>query len=191
MKFREDPYYIRMILSGDTEAYRGLVEKHQDLVYTIVHRIISSAEEAEEVAQDVFVKAYSKLPGFKGEAKFSTWLYRIAYNTAVSHTRKRKIEFLAMDEEVIGNHSEEDVQQEVMGLSTEEQNKLIKKALAILPRTDNLMITLFYYHGKDIEEISEIVGLTQSNVKVKLFRIRKRLFKEMNEIIDSNINTVA
>lgn len=191
MKFREDPYYIRMILSGDTEAYRGLVEKHQDLVYTIVHRIISSAEEAEEVAQDVFVKAYSKLSGFKGDAKFSTWLYRIAYNTAVSHTRKRKIEFLAMDEEVIGNHSEEDVQQEVMGLSTEEQNKLIKKALAILPRTDNLMITLFYYHGKDIEEISEIVGLTQSNVKVKLFRIRKRLFKEMNEIIDSNINTVA
>ena len=191
MKFREDPYYIRMILSGDTEAYRGLVEKHQDLVYTIVHRIISSAEEAEEVAQDVFVKAYSKLSGFKGEAKFSTWLYRIAYNTAVSHTRKKKIEFLAMDEEVIGNYSEEDVQQEVMGLSAEGQNKLIKKALAILPRTDSLMITLFYYHGKDIEEISEIVGLTQSNVKVKLFRIRKRLFKEMNEIIDSNINTVA
>ncbi|MCK5080259.1 MAG: sigma-70 family RNA polymerase sigma factor [Bacteroidales bacterium] len=191
MKFREDPYYIRMILSGDTAAYRGLVEKHQDLVYTIVHRIISSAEEAEEVAQDVFVKAYNKLSDYKGEAKFSTWLYRIAYNTAVSHTRKRKIEFLAMDEEVIGNHSEEDVQQEVMGLSTEEQNKLIKKALAILPRTDSLMITLFYYHGKDIEEISEIVGLTQSNVKVKLFRIRKRLFKEMNEIIDSNINTVA
>ena len=191
MKFREDPYYIRMILSGDTEAYRGLVEKHQDLVYTIVHRIISSAEEAEEVAQDVFVKAYNKLSDYKGEAKFSTWLYRIAYNTAVSHTRKKKIEFLAMDEEVIVNHSEEDVQQEVMGLSTEEQNKLIKKALAVLPRTDSLMITLFYYHGKDIEEISEIVGLTQSNVKVKLFRIRKRLFKEMNEIIDSNINTVA
>ena len=191
MKFREDPYYIRMILSGDTEAYRGLVEKHQDLVYTIVHRIISSAEEAEEVAQDVFVKAYNKLSDYKGEAKFSTWLYRIAYNTAVSHTRKKKIEFLAMDEEVIVNHSEEDVQQEVMGLSTEEQNKLIKKALAILPRTDSLMITLFYYHGKDIEEISEIVGLTQSNVKVKLFRIRKRLFKEMNEIIDSNINSVA
>jgi len=191
MKFREDPYYIRMILSGNTAAYHGLVEKHQDLVYTIVHRIISSAEEAEEVAQDVFVKAYNKLSDYKGEAKFSTWLYRIAYNTAVSHTRKKKIEFLAMDEEVIVNHSEEDVQQEVMGLSTEEQNKLIKKALAILPRTDSLMITLFYYHGKDIEEISEIVGLTQSTVKVKLFRIRKRLFKEMNEIIDSNINTVA
>ncbi|RLD34551.1 MAG: RNA polymerase sigma factor [Bacteroidetes bacterium] len=191
MKFREDPYYIRMILSGDTAAYRGLVEKHQDLVYTIVHRIISSAEEAEEVAQDVFVKAYNKLSDYKGEAKFSTWLYRIAYNTAVSHTRKKKVEFLAMDEEVIVNHSEEDVQQQVMGLSTEEQNKLIKKALAILPRTDSLMITLFYYHGKDIEEISEIVGLTQSNVKVKLFRIRKKLFKEMNEIIDSNINSVA
>ncbi|MCK4569429.1 MAG: sigma-70 family RNA polymerase sigma factor [Bacteroidales bacterium] len=191
MKFREDPYYIRLILKGDTEAYRRLVEKHQDLVYTIVHRIVSSAVEAEEVAQDVFVKAFSKLPDFKGEAKFSTWLYRIAYNTAVSHTRKKKIDIISMDENGIENLSEEDVQQEIMGLSPEEQNKLIRMALESLPRTDNLMITLFYYHGKGLEEISEIVGLTQNNVKVKLFRIRRKLYKEMNELMDRSIISIA
>jgi len=191
MMFREDPYYIRQVLNGDTEAYRQLVEKHRDLVYTIVHRIVSSAEEAEEVAQDVFVKAYNKLSDFKAEAKFSTWIYRIAYNTAVSHTRKKKVEFHAMDEEMIENHSVDEVEQEIMGLSTEEQSKLIKKALSSLPRTDNLIISLYYYHGKEIDEISEIVGLTQSNVKVKLFRIRKKLLKEMNALMNMNINTVA
>jgi len=191
MRFREDPYYIRLVLEGDTSAYRSLVEKHQDLVYTIVHRIITRAEEAEEVAQDVFVKAYQKLAEFKAEAKFSTWLYRIAYNTAVSHTRKKKIEFNAMDEEMIENHSENEVQHEIMGLSAEEQSQLIKKALSTLPRTDNLIISLYYYHGKDLEEISEIVGMTQNNAKVKLFRIRKKLLIEMNALLDKNINTVA
>ncbi len=191
MKFREDPYYIRQVLNGDNAAYRMLVEKHQDLVYTIVHRVVSSTEEAEEVAQDVFVKAYSKLSDFKAEAKFSTWIYRIAYNTAVSHTRKKKVEFLAMDDEMIENYSEDEMQQEIMGLSTEKQSQLIKKALGVLPRTDNLIISLFYYHGKDLEEISEIVGLTQNNVKVKLFRIRKKLLKEMTVLVDQNINTVA
>ncbi len=191
MKFREDSYYIRLVLNGDNSAYRSLVEKHQDLVYTIVHRIVVRAAEAEEVAQDVFVKAYHKLSDFKAEAKFSTWLYRIAYNTAISHTRKKKVEFLAMDEEMIENHSEDAIQQEIMGLSPEEQTELIKKALSSLPQTDNLIISLYYYHDKGLEEISEIVDLTQNNVKVKLFRIRQKLLKEMNELIGRNINTVA
>lgn len=191
MKFRDDAYYIQQVLNGDGAAYRGLVEKHQDLVFTIVHRIIPKAEEAEEVAQDVFIKAYEKLSGFKAESKFSTWLYRIAYNTAVSHTRKKKVEFLAMDEEMIENHGEIETKQEIMGLTLEEQGKLLQEALGNLPRTDNLIISLYYYHGKDLEEISEIVGLTLNNVKVKLFRIRKKLLKEMSVLLDDSINTVA
>jgi len=191
MKFREDQYYIRLVLKGEHSAYRQLVEKHQDLVYTIVHRIVPRDEEAEEVAQDVFVKAFQKLNGFKAEAKFSTWLYRIAYNTAISHTRKKNVEFFAMDDDMIENHHEEAVQQEIMGLSGEEQSKLINRALASLPRTDNLIVSLYYFHNKDLDEISEIVGLTANNVKVKLFRIRKKLLKEMNAILDKDVNTVA
>jgi len=191
MKFREDTYYIRLVLNGDTSAYRSLVEKHQDLVYTIVHRIVSRTEEAEEVAQDVFVKAFQKISGFKAEAKFSTWLYRIAYNTAVSHTRKKKVEFNAMDEELIENYSENEIQEGIMGLTTKEQSTLVKKALSSLPRTDNLIVSLYYYHAKGLEEISEIVGLSPNNVKVKLFRIRKKLLNEMNSLMDNNINTVA
>ncbi len=76
-------------------------------------------------------------------------------------------------------------------MSGENQKKLITEALSTIPRTDNLIVSLFYFHKKDIDEISEIVGMTQSNVKVKLHRIRKKLLKEMNSIIDKNINTVA
>ena len=191
MKFREDQYYIEQILNGHTAAYRQLVEKHQDFVYTIVKRIVSRAEEAEELAQDVFVKAYNKLPDFRGSAKFSTWLYRIAYNTAISHTRKKKVEFLSTEDHIIENHSEDELMQNLFGLSPEEQKNLINNAMASLPKTDSLIITLFYFHDKDLEEISEIIGMTRNNVKVKLHRIRKRLLKHMNEILGKGINTVA
>ena len=191
MKFREDQYYIEQILNGNTAAYRMLVEKHQDFVFTIVRRIISSAEEAEEVAQDVFVKAYEKLPDFRGTAKFSTWLYRIAYNSGISHTRKKKVEFLSMDEQIIENYSEDGIMQDIHGLTSGEQKILINNALVTLSRTDNLIVTLFYFHEKDLEEISEIVGMTHNNVKVKLHRIRKKLLKEMNDLMDNDIHTVA
>lgn len=191
MKFRDDQYYVEQVIGGNAEAFRQLVEKHQDLVYTIVHRIVVSGVEAEEVAQDVFLKVYNKLEDFRGKAKFSTWLYRIAYNTAISYGRKKKVEFLAIDEKLIENYSEEDISDNLLGMSGENQKKLITEALSTIPRTDNLIISLFYFHKKDIDEISEIVGMTQSNVKVKLHRIRKKLLKEMNSIIDKNINTVA
>ena len=191
MKFTEDQYYIEQILNGNKAVYRQLVEKHQDFVFTIVNRIVNSVEEAEEVAQDIFVKAFKKLPDFHGDAKFSTWLYRIAYNTSISHTRKKKVEFLSVDDHLIENHSEDDIKQDIMGLTVEEQKKLINNAMATLPKTDNLIVTLFYFHEKPLEEISEIVGMTHNNVKVKLHRIRKRLFKEMNDILGNNINIVA
>lgn len=191
MKFREDEYYIEQVLNGNSAAYRQLVEKHQDFVYTIVKKIISSAEEAEEVAQDVFVKAYKKLPDFRGTAKFSTWLYRIAYNSSVSHSRKKKLEFLSTDEQLIENYSEDDLMQDIMGLSVKEQKSLIHDAMSSLPQTDSLIVTLFYFHEKDLEEISEIVGMTHNNVKVKLHRIRKKLLVKMNDILDRDVNTVA
>jgi RNA polymerase sigma factor (sigma-70 family) len=191
MKFREDEYYIEQILKGNSAVYRQLVGKHQDFVYTIVRRIVNSVEEAEEVAQDVFVKAFKKLPDFHGNAKFSTWLYRIAYNAAISHTRKKRIEFLSADDHLIENHSEDEIMQNVLGLSGDEQKNLINNALAKLPKTDSLIVMLFYFHEKDLEEISEIVGMTHNNVKVKLHRIRKKLFKEMNNILGNNISIVA
>ncbi len=184
MTFRDDEYYIARVLEGNREAYRSIVEKHQDFVFTIVRRIIATREDAEEVAQDVFVKAYEKLRDFKGEARFSTWLYRIAYNAAISHTRKRKVEFPAGDDERIDRAAGDEVSNEFHGLSQDEQRRLIHRAMAELPATDSLIVTLFYFHGKELEEIGGIIDMTRNNVKVKLHRIRKRMFKEINEILE-------
>jgi RNA polymerase sigma-70 factor (ECF subfamily) len=96
-----------------------------------------------------------------------------------------------MEENTIENYSEEEMCNDIMGLSAREQKKLIHHALSVLPRTDNLIISLFYFHKKDIEEISEIIGMTSNNVKVKLFRIRKKLLGEMNNMIDQDINMLA
>ena len=81
--------------------------------------------------------------------------------------------------------------QDIMGLTIDEQKNLINNALKTIPKTDNLIVTLFYFHEKDLEEISEIVGMTHNNVKVKLHRIRKKLYKEMNDILGNSINIVA
>jgi RNA polymerase sigma-70 factor (ECF subfamily) len=191
MNYREDQYYIDQVLKGNKSAYRPLVDKHKDLVFTIVVRIVTRREEAEEVAQDVFIKAFEKLPDFRGAAKFSTWLYRIAYNAAISFSRKRKVEFLSSEEREMENYSEEELSSNIMGLSVEEQKRLINHALAELPGTDSLMVMLYYFHEKGIDEISDIIGMTPGNVKVKLHRIRKQLYKEMNEILGKDMNTVA
>lgn len=185
MAFREDAYYVEQVLAGEVNAFRHLVLKHQDLVYTIVHRIVPSAEEAEEVAQDVFIKVYRKLDGFKGKSSFSTWLYRIAYNAAISHSRKKKVEFLPAEENGMENIAEEQIENSIKGLGEDEQQNLLRQAMAMLPSTDSLIISLFYFHNKGVEEISGIIGMSASNVKVKMHRIRKRMLKEMNNLMNA------
>ena len=97
----DDKYYIAEILSGNISVFKELVEKHQNNVYNIIFRITQNAEDSEEIGQDVFIKVFNSLKSFKEEAKFSTWLYRIAYNSAVSHYRKKKIIQLPINEEVL------------------------------------------------------------------------------------------
>ncbi|MCF8229330.1 MAG: RNA polymerase sigma factor [Bacteroidales bacterium] len=182
MAFREDQYYIERIKDGETSAFSELVEKHKDWVYTIVIRILRSHEEAEETAQDVFLKAYNSLKTFQGKSKFSTWLYSIAYNTAITKTRKRKLKTSDLDDEIIYNYSEDEISKSMYELSPEEQQQSLRKAMNDLPEEENLLITLFYKKENSIAEISEITGMSSSNVKVKLHRIRKKLYEKLRII---------
>ena len=183
MKFRKDNYYIDKILKGDTNAYASLINKHKDLVFTIAVKILKNKEDDEEIAQDVFIKAFKVLNTFKKESKFSTWLYRIAFNMAVSKTRKKKLETYNLETEIIENFSIDEIVPDLQELSDEEQKNCIKKALKSLPYEENIIITLFYYDDKSIEEISEITNLSASNVKVKLHRIRKKLYSIIQKVI--------
>ena len=188
MKYQDDNFYIEKVLNGDSSAYAALVAKHKNLVFSIALKILNNREDAEEVAQDAFVKAYQSLKSFENKSKFSTWLYRIVYNAAVSHTRKRILETIPMDNYVIYNYSEESVRPGIEEVDENEQQALLLKATKNLSDEDNLLITLFHHGNNSIEDISSITGLSASNVKVRLHRIRKKLYNDMNAMMAQRLN---
>ena len=186
----KDQIYIEKVLLGDTAAFSFLVESYKDMAYTIALKIVRSPEDAEEVAQDSFVKAYQRLQTFKGDSKFSTWLYTIVYRTAISKIRKKKLEVTDIDEYVIENHSIDFSFPQLNLLKVEEQKKYVTLAINSLPELDALLITLFYLNENTFDEIMEITGLTKTNIKVRLFRARKKLYKELSQILKTELKTI-
>ena len=161
---------------GDTNAFALLVEQYRDYVFTIAYRILQKREEAEEAAQDAFVKAWKMLGSFKGTSKFSTWLYSIASNTAIDHQRKKHLLTDSLDKE--GSFFQPEDKGALNAQEHMEERERVgtlDKALAQLPEQDSLLVTLFYMHEKSVDEIATITGLSVSNVKVKLFRARAKL----------------
>jgi len=183
MKYRDDNFYIKCILGGDSSAYAGLVAKHKNMVFSIALKILKNREDAEEVSQDSFLKAFEALGSFEKKSTFSTWLYRIVYNGSISKTRKKRFEFVGIDDRIITNYSDDRIHAEVEQFDEVEQKKLIDRALKKLPEQDNLLITLFYKAENSIEEIGNITGMTESNVKVRLHRIRKKLYGTLTEMM--------
>jgi RNA polymerase sigma-70 factor (ECF subfamily) len=181
--FQSDNFYIEKVRNKEKSAYSFLVDRYKDMVFSIALKILRNREDAEELAQDVFVKAYQSLETFKGDSKFSTWLYRIVYNAAISKTRKKKIETVDLNYDLIDHYSTDEIKDDIYHLGYEEQKKIVTKILSDLEPDENIMITLFYFKEHSTEEISQIMNLSQSNVKVKLHRIRKKLLNEVNKII--------
>lgn len=177
----DDTYYIQKILDGDMEFFSRLVDRYSHRIYLLIVKIVRYREEAEELTQDVFVKVFQVLHSFKGDCRFSTWIYRIAYNTAISATRKKKHEFLYIEENTIDNVLDEKVQETLETGENEEQLQKLEEAVNLLPADERGMISLFYTESHSIEEVADITGLSVSNVKVKLYRIRKKLYVIMKE----------
>jgi len=188
MKYQEDNHYIDRVLSGDVAAYAMLVSKHKNLVFSIALKIVNNREDAEEVAQDCFLKAFQALGTFEKKSKFSTWLYRIVYNASISKTRKKKLELVPMDNYVIDNYTEDTAASGIGEISPEQQKAMIERAMERLTDDENLLITLFYKGENSIEDISNITGLSMSNVKVRLHRIRKKLHDELAVMMERAIN---
>jgi len=190
MKVISDQEYIDRVLKGDSNAFSYLINKYKNMVYTLVVKIVKSHEDAEEVAQDSFIKAYQKLDSFKGQSKFSTWLYTIAYRNALTKVRKKSLETTDIDSYVMDNHKGgHDFSQEE-AIKGGEQRKYVKRAIDNLGETDALLITLFYLHENSIEEIQEITEMSQSNVKVRLFRARKKLSNELSLLLKDEVNSI-
>lgn len=178
---QDDTLIIGQVLEGNLAAYSVLLDRYKDMIFSLVVKIVRNREEAEEVAQDTFIKAFQALPNFKQEAKFSTWLFRIAYNTAISRTRRKKVVTAAIDDHLIEQYSGDAIRQQVEILETEEKLKLMQEVIQQLPEDEQTLINLFYHNKQSVEEISVITGLTASNIKVRLHRIRKKMYTEMQQ----------
>ncbi len=190
MAYKDDQFYLEQIRSGNTNAYSMLINKHKTMAFNVALRITRNREDAEEVIQDAFLKVYYSLNDFEGKSKFSTWLYRIVYNQAISKIRKKNIAQSDLDDEIINNFTVGEISRDLNYLASEDQTRYINLALAKLPEEDSAIVTLFYLNESSVEEVSEITGLSESNVKVKLHRSRKKLYEELKQLLNNEVNTL-
>jgi RNA polymerase sigma-70 factor (ECF subfamily) len=182
-----DQVYINKILNGNTNAFTVLVYRYKDLVFTLALRMVKNREEAEEVSQDTFIKVYNSLNRFKGDSKFSTWIYRVAYNTCLDRLKKnnRQEYTVAIDEYT--EHQVKTLENALDALEEQEKQLAIKKCLEMLPSEDSFILTLYYFEELSLDEISKITGLKPNNVKVKLFRSRKKLATILKQHLEPEI----
>ncbi|MBQ0735674.1 RNA polymerase sigma factor [Aquimarina celericrescens] len=188
MNHQSDQYYINQVLEGRVNAFSVLVERYQSLVYTVVYRMMKNKEQAEEVAQDCFIKAYQSLNKYRGEAKFSTWLYTIAYRKSLDTIKaSRRIMTSELIEEI--NEGEIELVTDALSyLEAKERKEIISDSIMKLSEDEAAIVTLYYFDEKSIKEIAEIVGLTADNVKIKLYRSRKKLYSILHHQISPEIS---
>ncbi|SEL81323.1 RNA polymerase, sigma subunit, ECF family [Aquimarina amphilecti] len=189
MNHQSDQYYIKQVLEGDANAFSTLVERYQNLVYTVIYRMVRNKEEAEEVAQDTFIKAYRSLSNYRGEAKFSTWLYTIAYRKSLDAIKTKK-RFVATELiEEISEGEVTNVNDALSYLQDKERKQIISDSILKLPEEEAAIITLYYFEEKSVKEIKDIIGLTEDNIKIKLYRSRKKLYSILKYHVSPEINT--
>ncbi len=187
MTTNNDQIIIDKILEGDTNAFSVLVDRYKDLVFTLALRMVKNREEAEEVSQDTFIKVYKSLNKFKGNSKFSTWIYRVAYNTCLDRIKRIKREYNVVAIDEFTEHHVKTLDNALDQMEEQEHKDKIQQCLQLLPSDDSFLLTLYYFEEQSLEEISKVVGLTANNVKVKLFRSRKKLTSILKEQLEPEI----
>jgi RNA polymerase sigma factor (sigma-70 family) len=180
----EDQHYINLIRNGNQNAFTVLVDRYKNLVFTLALKMLNNREEAEEIAQDTFVKVYNSLNNFKGDSKFSTWIYKVTYNTCLDRLKKNKKEKTVSYLDDFSEHQAKAIEIVLDSIDENERNKAIQDCLKELPSEDAFLLTLYYFDGKSVDEISKVINVSVDNVKVRLFRVRKKtavIFKERLE----------
>lgn len=177
-----DAYIIRRVIDGDTGSFRTLMERYSQQVFSLVVKIVSVEDDAEEITQDVFVKAYRNLSKFDFRSSFSTWLFRIAYNEAVSHTRRRRIDGIPFDEAILNNLPDSRVDSFLE--SDNPRLAALPEAIESLSVDERALITLHYFEGLPLKEVADMMHIGESAAKVRLMRTRKKLYLLINKLSD-------
>lgn len=190
MENKADEYYIREILKGDSGSFSQLVEKYQHLAFTLSLKILNQREDAEDAAQEAFIKAYNSLRYFNGRSTFRTWFFRIVYNTAIIKLRSNKKAELKIEDTRITESQLSGTESAMNQFNTEDRLKYLKFGLEKLEPDEQALLNLYYFDDFSMEEVAKITGLTVSNVKVKIHRSRKRLLKELTLILKDEIISI-
>lgn len=174
MKNFSDQEIIDSVLKGNESDYSIIVDRYKNKAFSMLKRMLKNDFDAEEILQDCFLKAYHSLKSFKGEAKFSTWFYKIVYNTALTKlsSKKRKIE---SEMSSVEDHFNLKSDYDSMDVENKDLEEFLQETITKLPESYSSIITLFYLNQLSIEEISEVMHLSVSNVKVMLYRSRNAL----------------
>jgi RNA polymerase sigma factor (sigma-70 family) len=182
-----DIYFINLVLAGKKDAFSHIVERHKDHAFNLALRICGNREDAEEIAQDSFIKAYRSLAGFKNKSTFSTWLYRIVYNSAISFVRSRRKGPLSIEDfpADISDFRVSSVTEDEA--ETEYKRSVLNFAMQKISEEERGLVVLYYYDEMSIDEMSEISGISKSNVKVRLFRARQKMLEVIEKIEKKNL----
>ena len=177
-----DTEIIKKVLAGEQAMFAQLVQRYQQYVFTLVYRFTDNREDAEEISQDVFVKAYRSLADFRGEAKFSTWLYTIVRTSCITFLRKKRLDTSSLDNERTFLQVESK-QSGFTANAIEQKSKhaMVNSAIRMLSPDDTHILTLFYKGEQTLDEIGRVMGLEPNTVKVKLHRARNRLKEKMEK----------
>lgn len=183
----KEDYYLKKAIGGEREGFEYLVATYQKLAYTLAIKICGNKEDAEEVVQDSFMKAFRGLADFRSAAKFSTWLYKIVYHTALTKKNNKRMESTELTEDSEMESYLLDEKNEISGLVQSDKKRYVDLALSRLGEEERSVITLHYLGEKSISEIAEILNIGKSAVKMRLVRGRKKLEQSLRSLLGNEI----
>ncbi|MBY0436445.1 MAG: sigma-70 family RNA polymerase sigma factor [Cyclobacteriaceae bacterium] len=182
ISLQEENDLIDQVLAGNDGLYARLVDHYKSYAFTIALKILNQRAEAEEAAQDAFIKAFQHLKSFNRQARFSTWLYRIVFNTAVSYKRKTRVM------SSIDHHDREGEADQ--SLEKGDKQVFVSQAMERLNDADRLAIQLFYIKEFSMDEVAEMMGQNMNTLKVRIHRARQRLADELKKILKEEALTL-
>ena len=187
MTNKNDQLYITKVINGDANAFAYLVDNYKNMIFSLAFKMTKSREEAEEISQDTFIKAFKNLSKFKGDSKFSTWLYRIGYHASIDAIKKNKNNNNTFEINEITFNQIKSVDTILEGIERKERAIIMDTCLQKLADEERSIIWMFYYDELSLKEITEVTSLSESNLKVKLHRARKKLLTIVEENVEPEL----
>ncbi len=190
MSAEKEQQWVQAAQRGDIKAFEAIVSAFEDAVFSFVYNATRNQMDAEEITQDVFVKAYRNLASFRGDAKLKTWLFTIAHNTTASHFRKKELPTTPVDDAPASQHPESYVADALSSISANERTRYLNLAMDKMAPQQRQLIQLFYLEELSIKEIEDITGLNEGSIKTGLMRGRNRLHTLLHTVLPTETQSL-